>query len=263
MNTGNHHRHNRFPLKPRRNPAARSGLRRNGALTTPNCGTWRWPILMAMETLTLPRPTAINGVVQFFTGNGDGTFNVGPTFSTGSGVSALGIAVGDFNGDKKPDLAVVNNTGTTSANVAILTNSSTPAALFSLLTQLPNLSTLATEITAADLNNDGKLDLVVPCGERTRPLAPSVAVLLGNGDGTFTAKPDFNLGFNNPYYAAVGDFNGDGKVDLAVTLEDQTNAHKQGIAVAIGNGDGTFQAASFCTLPPRRTRTSTSHFQAT
>ena len=201
--------------------------------------------------LDIAATDSVNGVVQIFAGKGDGTFTAGPTFPTGTGVSALGIAVGDFNGDKKPDLAVVNNAGTTSNNVAILTNGSTPGSFVFTAAQLPNLSTLgATEITAADLNNDGKIDLVVPMWGVTGTPGTSVALFLGKGDGTFNAESDFNLGFNNPYYATVGDFNGDGKVDLAVTTQDQTNAHNQGIAIALGNGAGTFQTASlvFTTL---------------
>jgi Bacterial Ig-like domain (group 3)/FG-GAP-like repeat len=217
----------------------------SGTLTTPQLRYVAVADFDGDGNLDIAATDSFNGVVQIFTGNGNGTFNVGPTFSTGAGVSALGIAVGDFNGDKKPDLAVVNNAGTTSANVAILTNGSTPGSVVFTATQLPNLSTLATEITVADLNNDGKLDLIVPLWGTNATPGTNVAVLLGNGNGTFTAKPDFNLGFDNPYYATVGDFNGDGKVDIAVTLEDQTNAHKQGMAVALGNGDGTFQAASF------------------
>ncbi len=188
------------------------------------------------------------GVVEIFTGNGDGTFVMNPppaTYPTGqtstdSTRSALGVVVGDFNGDGWPDLAVVNNYSGTSADVGILLNDGTgkflPPVNYSL-------SVLATEITAADLNGDGKLDLVVPLyGTSTMP-GTQVAVLMGNGDGTFKAESDVALGMNNPYAAAVGDLNGDNKADLAVTVEDQTT-FKQGIAVAFGNGDGTFQAAT-------------------
>jgi Bacterial Ig-like domain (group 3)/FG-GAP-like repeat len=187
------------------------------------------------------------GVVEIFTGAGTGKFTTTPaTFPTGQSAtdptrSALGEVVGDFNGDGWPDLAIVNNYSGTSADVAILLNDGTgnflPPVNYTL-------SVLATEITAADLNGDGKLDLVVPLyGTSTTP-GTQVAVLLGNGDGTFKAETDVPLGMNNPYAAAVGDLNGDGKADLAVTIEDQTT-FKQGIAVAFGNGDGTFQAATF------------------
>jgi hypothetical protein len=194
-----------------------------------------------------------NGVVQIFTGNGDGTFTPGATYATDPATAAnpVSLVVGDFNNDGKPDLAVVNNYGgipPTSATVGVLINNGNG---FNTAVTYP-LDNVATEITAAALVNGNKnLDLVVPLfGQCTLNPGPCpkpdtrVAILLGNGDGTFTGQPDFQLGANtyyNPYYAAVGDLNGDGIPDLAVTIEDQVKFH-QGIAVAFGNGDGTFQA---------------------
>ena len=196
------------------------------------------------------------GVVEIFTGDGAGNFSAIPaTYPTGQSTtdttrSSLGEVVGDFNGDGWPDLAVVNNYSGTSADVAILMNDGTGKFLAPVNYAL---SVLATEITAADLNGDGKLDLVVPLyGTSTTP-GTQVAVLLGNGDGTFKPEADVPLGMNNPYAAAVGDLNGDGKADLAVTIEDQTTL-KQGIAVAFGKGDGTFQTA---TLVPSTLQNST------
>ncbi len=189
------------------------------------------------------------GVVEIFPGLGNGTFLMNPpppTYPTGQSAtdstrSALGEVVGDFNHDGWPDLAIVNNYSGTTADVAILLNDRTGKFLAPVNY---TLSALATEITAADLNGDGVLDLVVPLyGTSTTP-GTQVAVLLGVGDGTFKPEADVPLGMNNPYAAAVGDLNGDGKADLAVTIEDQTTL-KQGIAVAFGNGDGTFQAATF------------------
>src|SRR5262249_59883305 len=67
--------------------------------------------------------------------------------------------------------------------------------------------------------------------------AGSVSVLLVNGDGTFQAGGNFAVGAS-PSSVAVGDFNGDGILDLAVT-----NAGSNDVSVLLGNGDGTFQAA--------------------
>src|SRR2546426_1197574 len=65
----------------------------------------------------------------------------------------------------------------------------------------------------------------------------TVSVLLGNGDGTFLAAPTFAAG-NYPSSVAVGDVNGDGRLDLAVA-----NTRSNDVSVLLGNGDGTFQLA--------------------
>jgi len=190
-----------------------------------------------------------NGAVQIFAGNGKGTFAAGATYPTdamGTNPNPVGLVVGDFNGDGWPDLAVVNNYGNpaSSAKVSILLNNQKGG--FNTAVTYP-LSTVATEITAAALvNGSNTLDLVVPLYGTNAAPGSAVAILLGNGDGTFKPESDVNLvngssTYLNPYAVAVGDLNGDGKVDLAVTIEDQTHFH-QGIAVAFGNGNGTFQA---------------------
>ncbi len=88
---------------------------------------------------------------------------------------------------------------------------------------------------AGDFNGDGRLDLaVVDDGDEpwggTNP--PTVSVLLGNGDGTFQPMERFAAGGTLGIGLLAGDFNGDGKLDLATSN-----------SVFLGNGDGTFQAA--------------------
>jgi MBG domain (YGX type)/Bacterial Ig-like domain (group 3)/FG-GAP-like repeat len=81
-----------------------------------------------------------------------------------------------------------------------------------------------------DLNLDGIPDLAVPNGNG------GVKVLLGNGDGTFTAAATAPAG-SYPFSAAIGDFNSDGKPDIAVVNQNGNN-----ITILLGNGDGTFTA---------------------
>lgn len=86
----------------------------------------------------------------------------------------------------------------------------------------------AVGVAAADLNSDGKLDLVF-ADERDG----IVFVLLGNGNGTFQAPTQYVVG-GSPEFLALGDFNRDGNLDLAVSTGG-------GFSVLLGNGDGTFQ----------------------
>ena len=90
----------------------------------------------------------------------------------------------------------------------------------------------AVAIVAGDFNGDGKLDLAV-----AEQGSDSVAILLGNGDGTFQPAVDYTVG-NGPDSIVAGDFTGDGRLDLAVAcLGDSV------VSILMGNGDGTFQTA--------------------
>ena len=173
-----------------------------------------------------------NGLVQIFTGNGtgvgDGTFTVGPTYSTGDSDSEK-IVAADLNGDGYPDLVVANNGN---GNFGVFMNTADGSGSFNA-EATTTMFAHANQITAADLNGDGKMDLVLPeygCG--------CAAVFLGNGDGTFGAENRFDIGAA-PYQIAVGDLDGDGTLDLAVTNQ---NPAGMGITVALGVGDGTFLA---------------------
>src|SRR5207245_261548 len=95
---------------------------------------------------------------------------------------------------------------------------------------------------------DGKLDLaVVNAGNGQASTNGTISLLLGKGDGTFQAAVDYGAG-TNPVSLVVGDFNGDGKLDLAVAnlgsyvrnIGIYTNS---AISVLLGKGDGTFRAA--------------------
>lgn len=87
------------------------------------------------------------------------------------------------------------------------------------------------EVALGDLNDDGKLDMVI-----TDETTNQISVLLGNGDGTFQAPAQFAVP-NGPYGLVVADFNRDGMLDVAVT-----NYTSNTISILLGNGDGTLQA---------------------
>jgi hypothetical protein len=145
------------------------------------------------------------------------------------GVSPRGIAVGDFNGDGKLDMAVANEVSNT---LTILLGNGdgtfTPAPSQLETGAIPN------SIAVGDFNRDGKLDLaVVNAGQST------VTILLGNGDGTFTPANSSPSTGNAPYSVVAGDFNGDGILDLAVA-----NAGSNTVTILLGFGDGTFTPAA-------------------
>jgi len=137
--------------------------------------------------------------VSVFLGKGDGTFQ--PSLGSGSDIFAEAMAVGDFNGDGKLDVALG---GDNSLEVLLGNGDGT----FST-GQTIALSSSPTSITTGDFSGDGKLDLAIS--------SDKVYFYQGAGDGTFTANASITVGTQNfLYQVVVGDFNGDGKTDLAV-----------------------------------------------
>src|SRR6266851_2722645 len=147
------------------------------------------------------------------------------------GSSPQWVAVGDFNRDGIQDLAVASR-GTTSVWVLLGNGNGTFQAARSFPANLSPVS-----VAVADFNGDGLLDLVTANYD-----SGDVSVLLDNGDGTFQAPLNFSVGSgSNPNCVVVGDFNRDGRADLAVATFGGGNATS--IAVLLGNGNGTFQPA--------------------
>ena len=105
----------------------------------------------------------------------------------------------------------------------------------------------STQSVAADLNGDGVPDLAIlnPCNSSYCGSGyASVAVMIGNGDGSFQAPVLYATGSFQPMSLAAGDFNNDGAVDLVVASQcaSSVNCGTGQVIVLLGNGDGTFQS---------------------
>ncbi len=169
--------------------------------------------------------------VSILLGNGDGTFQAHVDYAAGT-TDVAAVALGDFNGDGKLDLAVTNPSSDT---VSVLLGNGDGTFSAPVTYATGNSGDHPIAVSAVDLNGDGKLDLAV-----TNLNGKTVAILLGNGDGTFKAKVTYptTIGaFIGPSAMTTGDFNGDGKVDLAIT-----DQHDNTVSILLGNGDGTFQS---------------------
>src|SRR5262249_17803147 len=146
------------------------------------------------------------------------------------------LAMGDVNGDGNLDLAVTNS-GTypdyPESSVSVLLGNGDGT--FQPCTDYV-VGVNPHAVTVGDVNGDGYPDLVVAnSGSYPNYTDGSLSVLLGNGDGTFQPALTAPAG-GRPVAAALGDFNGDGVLDLAVADYDSAT-----VSVFRGHGDGSFQ----------------------
>lgn len=193
--------------------------------------------------------------ISVLSGDGSGNLLAGSTFNAGAPYTVtIGgvptnttnprpriIISGDFNSDGKADLAWTNDydnvSGTEVAGtigIAINNGTATP---FSSVTATGTIGNNPYGLIATDLNGDGKLDLIAANSPSTGN--GSISALLGNGNGTFQSAVNTTVG-TRPRYFAAGDFNRDGKQDLALSQTISDN----NLRILLGNGSGGFSSQS-------------------
>ena len=174
------------------------------------------------------------------------------------GYFAEAVTVADVNGDGKPDLVVANGSTTLCLGCGVSTfgillgngdGTFKPVATYDLFAD----AGLPMSVTVADLNGDGKPDVVVTnvCSP-TSCYRSTVNLLLGKGDGTFQGPAIYDSGGVGTTSVVVADVNGDGKPDLVVTNSYPFSYYYCGsgcqrgqVGVWLGNGDGTFHGVNY------------------
>jgi hypothetical protein len=169
---------------------------------------------------------AVNSV-SVFIGNGDGTFAAKVDYPAVAGFGGSVLKARDFTGDGKPDLAFSRR-----STVNILVNQGDGT--FGAVTSYPVGDSNARSLDLADVDGDGKLDIVAAFSGATHGLS----VLLNQGGGSFAAAVNYPV-TEIAIGVAAGDLDGDGDADVAVA-----SSNTGVFSVLLNQGNGTFGAAT-------------------
>ncbi len=208
---------------------------------------------------SLPFPNNIRGGVSVLLNQGSGAFATAVLYDSGGYDGAPDILAADVNRDGFPDIVLLNVCSVAGAptdpcrapsgtyaqgTVGVLLGNGDGT--FQTATNYSSGGITPGSIAAADLNRDGKVDLLVTNGACFQCGGTMVSVLIGNGDGSFQSPVNYNDGATQPVSVAAGDIDGDGFTDVAVmnycTAGQGCNGSTGALSVMLGNGDGTLQS---------------------
>ena len=191
-------------------------------------------------------------------GKGDGTFQPAVTYDSG-GLSAHSVVVADLNSDGRPDLMVENGQccGVGGGVLGVLLGNG-DGTFQPVATYKSGAGGDGTSVAVADLNGDGKLDVVATdqCASLDCLNKGLVALLVGNGDGKLQAAQTYDSGGFLTNSLAVADINGDGKPDLVVAnicADDSSVCKRSSVGVLLNNttlGKSTTSTSFVSSLNP-------------
>ena len=186
-------------------------------------------------------------LVSILMGNGDGSFQPPVNYGTG-GLFPTSVVVTDVNGDGRVDMAVANDCSDPNCDGSVGILLGNGDGTFQPVVTYLDGGNSALTITAADVNEDGKPDLLVGvamqlCYPDSCTYIGGVSKMLGNGDGTFQPAVTYRSGGIGAVSIAMADVNGDGHLDLIVGNATccTFSSSYGGVAVRLGNGNGTFK----------------------
>jgi hypothetical protein len=185
-----------------------------------------------LSAMTPDGNTVTRSDVSILLGDGSGNFRRGPAPPLPAGAQTCSLASADFNADGSPDLAVAITSGTA---VAIMLDGATGQFAPAPGSPVP-VSGTPTNVVAADVNGDGRPDLVVPVADSSGRIT-GIEILLGEGSGGFTEAPGSPISIlaGSALSVALADFDGDGKPDLTVA-----DTQRNEISILRGDGTGRF-----------------------
>ena len=175
------------------------------------------------------------GITKTFTltvGNtlcSQGQFYAPTTPEVAVGTNPYSVAVGDFNGDGEQDIAAANR-ASNSVSIRLGDGQGGFSGTTEIFVGLKPIS-----VAVGDFNGDGKQDIAV-----ANRLSDTISIRLGDGQGGFSGTTEVGVGSRSrPVSVAVGDFNGDGKQDIAVA-----NQFSSTISIGLGDGQGGFSGTT-------------------
>lgn len=175
--------------------------------------------------------------VEIYTNNGASDFSI-PNTCEVNDMAPVSFTSGDFNSDGNPDF-VVGDIHNGSDSIAMIASIGQTAYLPSIKYNGGGISYKSVDFISGDFNNDNKIDVAFTGG--INPIN-SLTIKLGDGIGSFMTTNTYTV-LNADRAITKGDFNNDGKLDIAVATDASGNAGS--VTVFLGNGNGTFTSQTY------------------